>query len=186
MNWEALAAFGEVSGALAVVASLIFVGYQLRQGQSIERAKAQRDLLVQGREWMAIPGREEQNFEAIRSCLRDFDGASEFDKARFNGWAFDILLIMEQAFYMHRDGFLNDGSFYRFEQVLLSITRTRGGGQWWQLSYNVVGTDVGEYLTKRIDELGDSIPPYDELFPYMRTGDALGEVKNPPGGDGLT
>jgi hypothetical protein len=40
MNWEALAAFGEVSGALAVVASLIFVGYQLRQGQSVERAKA--------------------------------------------------------------------------------------------------------------------------------------------------
>ncbi len=71
MNWEAFAALGEVSGALAVVASLVFVGYQLRQGQSIERAKAQRDLLEQGREWMAIPGREEQNFEAIRSCLRE-------------------------------------------------------------------------------------------------------------------
>jgi hypothetical protein len=34
MNWEALAAFGEISGAIAVVASLIFVGNQLRQGSA--------------------------------------------------------------------------------------------------------------------------------------------------------
>ncbi len=81
MNWEAVAAFGEVSGALAVVASLIFVGNQLRQGQSVERAKAQRDLLVQGREWMAIPGHDKQHFEAIQSCLRDFDGADQLDQA---------------------------------------------------------------------------------------------------------
>lgn len=180
MNWEALAAFGEISGALAVVASLIFVGYQLRQGQSIERAKAQRDLLVQGREWMAIPGQDEQSFDAIRSCLQEFTDADDFDKARFNGWAFNMLLIMEQAFYMHRDGFLNDGSFFRFEQVLLSITRTRGGGQWWQLAYNIVGTDVGEYLAMRRDELGESVPAIDELLPYMRAGDIRKQVEQPP------
>ncbi len=77
---------------------------------------------------------------------------------------------------MHRDGFLNDGSFYRFEQVLLSITRTRGGRQWWRLSYNVVGTDVGGYLATRLDELGDSIPPYDELFPHMRVENSPKQV----------
>ncbi len=86
---------------------------------------------------------------------------------------------------MHRDGFLNDGSFYRFEQVLLSITRTRGGRQWWRLSYNVVGTDVGGYLATRLDELGDSIPPYDELFPHMRVENSPKQVENPRGDEGL-
>jgi hypothetical protein len=45
VNWEALGAFAEIAGAIAVVASLLFVGNQLRQGQSIEPAKAQRELL---------------------------------------------------------------------------------------------------------------------------------------------
>ena len=98
MNWEALAAFGEVSGAIAVVASLIFVGNQLRQGQAVERAKAQRDLLVQARDWFTLLSGDEQKFEAVRSCLQDFDGADDFDKERFNAWAFNMLLIVEQAY----------------------------------------------------------------------------------------
>ena len=49
MNWEAIGAVGEIIGAIAVIASLLFVGNQLRQGQMIERASGQRDILKQGR-----------------------------------------------------------------------------------------------------------------------------------------
>ncbi len=168
MSWEALGAFGEVAGALAVIASLLFVGYQLRQGQSIERANAQRDLLIQGREWMAVLAADEQHFESVRSCLDDFDSADNFTKERFNSWGFNILLIFEQAYYMHVDGFINDGSFYRFEQVVLSICRSKGGAQWWKLAYDVVGTDVGNYVASRLDEIGDSVTPWNELLPHLQ------------------
>jgi hypothetical protein len=168
MNWEALAAFGEVSGAIAVVASLIFVGNQLRQGQAVERAKAQRDLLVQARDWFTLLSGDEQKFEAVRSCLQDFDGADDFDKERFNAWAFNMLLIVEQAYYMHKDGFLNDNSFYGFEQAMLSIIRASGGEQWWQHSYNIIGKDVGNYLAMRLEEIGDSVPPWYQMLPYMQ------------------
>lgn len=168
MNWDAIGAVGELAGAVAVVASLLFVGYQLRQGQSIERAKAQRELLVQAREWMSLLASDEQLFEAVRSCLNDFDGADDFTKERFNAWGFNMLLIFEQVHYMHIDGFVNDGSFYRFEQVMLAIFRTTGGAQWWKITFDVVGTDVGNYLASRLEEIGDSVKPWNELLPYLQ------------------
>ena len=168
LNWEALGAFGEIAGALAVVASLLFVGNQLRQGQAIERAKAQRDLLVQARDWMSLLAADEEKFESVRLCLNDFDSADDFTKERFNSWAFNFLFIFEQVHYMHIDGFVNDGSFYRFEQGILSIIRTRGGAQWWKLAFDIVGTDVGNYIATRLEEIGDSVAPWDELLPHVR------------------
>jgi len=80
VNWEALGAFAEAAGAVAVVASLLFVGSQLRQAQSIERAKAQRDLLIQAREWMSLLSSDEQLFGAVRTCLVDFEKGGDFEK----------------------------------------------------------------------------------------------------------
>ena len=44
---------------------------------------------------------------------------------------------------------------------------------------------MGEYLAMRIDELGESIPPFDELFPYMRARDIPTQAEGPLGGGGL-
>jgi hypothetical protein len=179
LNWDALGAFGEIAGALAVVISLLFVGYQLRQGQSIERAKAQRDLLVQARDWMSLLAADEEKFESVRLCLTDFDSADDFAKERFNSWAFNVLFIVEQVHYMHIDGFINDGSFYRFEQVILSIIRTPGGAQWWKRAFDIVGTDVGNYIASRLEEIGDSVPPWNELLPHLRANARAAQAVEP-------
>ncbi len=170
MNWEAIGAFGEIAAAVAVVASLIFVGYQLRQSRFIERANAQRDLLVQAREWMSLLAQDEELFNSVRICLSEFNEADALNKERFNSWAFNLLFLIEQVYYMRMDGFVNDGSFYRFEQAMLSLMRTKGGDQWWKLAYNIVGTDVGEHLAARLEEIGDSVPPWDDLLPHLKLG----------------
>ena len=168
MNWEAIGAFAESAGAVAVVASLLFVGYQLRQAQSIERAKAQRDLLIQAREWMSLLSSDEQLFEAVRTCLRDFEDSGDFEKEQFNSWAFSFLFMFEQVYYMHEDGYVNQGSFDRFEQGILSIIRTPGGAKWRSIAHGIVGTDVGEYLVDRMNTMGQSVTPWDELLPHHK------------------
>lgn len=167
MNWEAIGAIGEIVAAAAVIGSLLFVGSQLRQSRYIERANAQRDLLKQASEWMSSPSLDSDIFEAVRQCLEDFHGADPIVKDRFNGWAFRLLFIMEQAHYMRQDGLINDGSFDGFERAMLSIISARGGRQWWAHAYNVIGADVGEHLATRLAEVGDSVPPWDELLPHF-------------------
>jgi hypothetical protein len=167
VNWEAIGAIGELVGGLIVVGSLIFVGYQLRQTSMIERAKAQRDLLYQARAWVSMSSRDRVRFEAIRTCLDDFDGADAWSREQFNSWAFDVLLLFESVIYTNKEGFVHEGSFERFEQLVLSIARTNGGRQWWGHAYRVIGTDVGDHIKARIEELGDAVIPWNELCPHM-------------------
>jgi hypothetical protein len=46
MNWTMVGALGELFGALAVVASLLYVGHQVRQNNRIARAEAFRDVTL--------------------------------------------------------------------------------------------------------------------------------------------
>ena len=168
INWDAIGALGEVIGAVAVIASLLYVGFQLRQGQLVERAAAQRELLLQCKSWFGSASESQEKFDAIRAALADFDAASEFEKEVFSAWGFGIVFICEMAYYMHRDGFLNDASFYGVEQGTLGILRTSGGQRWWALSREIVGTDISAHLDRRLAELGDAIPPWDELVPHLK------------------
>jgi hypothetical protein len=43
MNWTMVGALGELGGAIAVVASLLYVGHQVRQNNRISRAEAYRE-----------------------------------------------------------------------------------------------------------------------------------------------
>ena len=167
MNWDAIGAVGEMAAAFAVIASLLFVGYQLRQSGAIERANAQRDLLKQAADWMSLASSDPLLFEAVRECLNEFESAEPIVKERFNGWAWKLLFLMEQVVYMNQDNFVNEGSFIRFEQAMLSMVSTRGGRQWWSLAYKIVGTDVGEHIQMRLIETKDSIPPWTELMPQL-------------------
>lgn len=168
MDWDIFGSIKEIISTLAVIASLIFVGYQLRQQVYIARAAAERDLLMQLRDWVSLPSHNEECFNAIRRCLNYFDGADDWSRQQFWDWATSALLIFESVLYMKAENFFHVGSYVRFEQLVLSIIRTHGGGQWWAYMYNVIGTDVGEHIRERIEEIGDTVPPWDELLPHFK------------------
>ena len=53
MNWEALGAIGELIGAVGVIASLIYVGLQVRQNTRSMRAATYDSLVRSNGEWLA-------------------------------------------------------------------------------------------------------------------------------------
>ncbi len=168
MDWEFIGVLAQMLGGIAVVASLIFVGYELRQQGIVERAKAQRELLAAAREWISLPSRNEDCFNAIRQCLKEFDGADAWSRQQFWEWATNVLLLFETAVYMKQKKFVHEGSFERFEQLVLAIVRTPGGRQWWAHMYGAIGTDVAEHIATRIEETGETVPPWNELMPHFR------------------
>jgi hypothetical protein len=75
--------------------------------------------------------------------LDDIDSADDWSRQQFWDWATNVLLV-------------------------LSISRSRGGGQWWKYMYDVIGVDVAAHIDSRIRELGDSVPPWNELLPHFK------------------
>ena len=167
MNWEALGAVGEIIAAAAVIASLLFVGYQLRQSQRAERAAGQRDVLRQAREWIVGPRDDPATFRTIAKLLEEFESASPDEQLVFDSWAFDCLLLIEQVIYMHDDEFLNETSRRGFEAVMLSILVTPGGAQWWKRAKKIWNQDHADYFDRLLEERSGT-PRYDTLYPHYR------------------
>jgi hypothetical protein len=109
LNWDAIGAIGELTAAVAVIGSLLFVGSQLRQAIFIEQANAQRDMLRQSSDFMSSTSKDPELFEAVRECLQEFNEAAPLARDRFNSWAFTLLFITESAYYMHENNFITTG-----------------------------------------------------------------------------
>ena len=45
MNWEAIGAVGEIIGAIAVVASLVYVGIQVHQSNILSRSQTRQSIM---------------------------------------------------------------------------------------------------------------------------------------------
>lgn len=172
MTLEALYFVASIAAALGVIASLIFVGFQLRQGQLIARADSQRDILKQAIELHLRTSENSEAFESIRQCIQEFDRAPMDKKKDFNSWAWNLLLVFEQSIYMFRDGLMNEGSFVRFEGAVLSMINTPGGRQWWESMKDVVGKDVGEHLMKRDSTDGTLVFSFYDVFPHLGPDEA--------------
>ena len=53
-------------------------------------------------------------------------------------------------------------------QVGMSLIKTPGGQQWWEEVRHIWGADAVEELTKRMNEIGDQVQPWNELRPDFR------------------
>ena len=168
MNWNAAGAIGEILGALAVLITLIAIYFQIRQSQVLERESAQRHLLEQSRSFMKSLSLDEQLFNDVRACLHDYSSQPPFLQQRFHGWGFDLLFIIEQAFYQHREGLINQSSFDGFTNAILSIIKCPGGRQWWDtVARPLLGREAGDYLQDQVDAGLDDIPMFYEIATFL-------------------
>ena len=169
MNWNAIGAIGEIVGAIAVISSLLFVGYQLRQGQNIERANGQREMLKQARDWWALTRSDIELNHAVNKLIHNYTDGDSRQQHLFYSWFWDLLLLVEQAFYMHRDGFMNEASFVGFETTAISLIKTPGGDECWKHAREIWGEDARRHILSRIEELGDDVPLFYDLWPHFGT-----------------
>jgi len=165
MSWEAAGAIAEAVGALAVIGSLLFVGNQLRQNQDIAKGNAQRELLIGAGDWMSSTRQDLELFAVVSRLLQGYVDASPDDRHLFSTWGFELLFLAERAFYMHRDGYMNEGSWRGFEGITLSLLLTPGGKQWWEEARRVWGADAVAHFSAAIEAADASTPLLYELRP---------------------
>ncbi|MEQ1811980.1 MAG: hypothetical protein ABL889_18780 [Terricaulis sp.] len=168
MTLENINYIAQTIGVFAILASLLFVARQLQQSQKIERAAAQRDLLARVSEfsWKITPIAAEGDL--FVKGLMDFDDAPARQQAFFASALADFVFITESAFYMHKDGFLTDGTWRGIEGGALSLLRSPGGAQWWRYGRTYIGADIVAHLDKRLGEIDPSAPTFIDILPTYR------------------
>ena len=168
MTLETLYYMTQIIAVLAILGSLIAIWFQMRQNQMVERADSQRELLAKAVQWTNTVRDDKELLDVVARLLEDYASADPADQARFFAWGFELLMTVEMAMYMHKDGFMNDASYDGFMQVGMSVIKTPGGQEWWEEVRHIWGADAVEELAKRMSEIGNQVPPYNELRPDFK------------------
>jgi hypothetical protein len=102
MNLNDLANLGQIVGAIAVVASLFYVAYQIRQNTNAVRSATAQAVHEHFASWYHLLAADAELSQIVVNGLRDYASLSERDKARF--------IAMFMAFSpTHRMRFSNGG-----------------------------------------------------------------------------
>lgn len=131
MNWDALGAIAELVGAMAVVASLLYLALQVRAGTRASRVEAKlesarllnnfMDALIQDPELHAlwIQGR------------KDLNALPQNEYLRFSNMCLKGFWFFSAGYFQYLQGSLADDDWFELRAVIRVWLRGVGCRDWW-------------------------------------------------------
>lgn len=106
MNWEAIGAVGETVGALAVIASLIYLAIQVKHANSLGRSSARQAVSQMNIDTLgASLDPQVLSIASMKATAGDELSAEEY--SNYIRWIWMRLRVLENAYYQHLAGLLD-------------------------------------------------------------------------------
>jgi hypothetical protein len=158
----AVANIAEIIGGVAILISLIYVGFQIRQSNRFARAENTRSVL----DTSLFDG---YNFAVLARGFRDFESLELNEKEEFHRYMFRLTMQYRMVLDTRKLGLLDASVVDDWTAALAQIVVTKGGEQWWlgggRLSDS--GGEGCEILESYIRENRQSIIPYNKVIKWM-------------------
>lgn len=137
MNWDAIGAVGEVVGAIAVVATLIYLSVQTRQNTKAVQHATARGVTEDANAWRYRIIDNPEVSELLRGGLRDPDALSPNDKYRFR--------MLMDALVFHWQHAFEAGSPIPTTNITRML-ETPGGAWYWARARDVMNSGFIGYV----------------------------------------
>ena len=99
MNWDAIAALAELTGAVGVIASLFYLAIQIRQNTRSVRASSFHAVVTNLSNFSGGLGRDADGADVWIRGQRDFQALNPKEQARFVLLAISLFRNYENIFY---------------------------------------------------------------------------------------
>ena len=182
MNIMELGAIGELVGGVAVIASLVFVGMQIRRGNeqvqrgnAMERARTNREVSREiGEIFKAMS--DPESVEIYRRSLVDFDALTSAEQAIMHSrFLIPMTTHVLSTYLAARDDLLDEEMAERWTNYFVMVVKSPGIGKWWDLVKADVHTEFAE-VVDRLRRDPDGPPPYHVKFPWFAPDPAAAEA----------
>lgn len=173
MNWEAIGAIAEVIGVVAVVVSLLYVGYQVRQNTIQLR---QDNLLETVRGTLDTNWyyhRDPAAFDVFRKGVKSFEDLDPRDKAHFHSILVDLAFYVEMVRNMEMAGLVDRSALETNRRFLGAVLVTPGGREWLEFAQATepMPRTALAYLNSLVEEDKSDLRPITELQPWFAAED---------------
>jgi hypothetical protein len=132
MNWEMLAAIGQLAAAFVGIPSLIYFAVQIREQTKERRQAAVNSLTVQWGD-LTCALHESAEFSAIYlRGLQSFDDLDAVSKVRLSAFFNRFFKNFQAMYFSHCDGVLSASLWGEIERTMSDLIAYPGTRQWWE------------------------------------------------------
>ena len=169
MNWDAITAIAETAGVIGIIASLVFLGFQVKQNTVQLRQENLRRIVRGTLDTNWYFHRDDIAFDVFSRGCRSFDALSAKDSAHFHSILVDLSFYLELTRISSEAKLIDSTALEINERFFLAILITPGGKEWWEFAKKSKPMpDPGiAYLQSLIDIHGDKCQPITELQPWF-------------------
>jgi len=132
MNWEAIATVAEVIGAIGVVASLLYVGIQIRQNSETTKAATIAQVLDQSASVSLIMAADKAVASVFARGLEEPSSLEKDERAQFRQIMFALFRRYENSEYQFHQGLLPPENWQALKANMASVVGTPGFQWWWE------------------------------------------------------
>lgn len=147
MNWQAVAAVAEAVGAIAVVASLLYLAVQVRQNTRQSRLGAQQAMVAELGMALQAQAQNGEFATLLAKGLQDLASLDPVEKVRFLSHVGHLLRLYEAVFYYHDEGTLDDRIWKGFEAAIADVISYPGMRAALSLRRHHFSDAFGAYLS---------------------------------------
>jgi hypothetical protein len=159
MNWEMLAAIGQLAAVFVGIPSLIYFAVQIRQQTKERRQAAVNALTVQWGD-LTCALHESAEFSAIYlRGLQSFESLDSVSKVRFSAFFNRFLKNFQAMYFAHQDEILTDQLWGEVERTMTDLIGYPGVQQWWKTRRHW-HTEQFAYLIDAIIDKGEKPKAY--------------------------
>ena len=152
MDIMELGAIGELVGGVAVIASLIYVGFQVRQSAQATRAASHHATIDSFREWSFSIVEDDDVADVFIKGNEDHGSLDPREQVQYTMPVFSLLRIFETLFYQNQVG-AGEPRLLRSEETNLRWLFSKPGVQrWWRLQPFAIDNEFGQYIEAFLTE----------------------------------
>ena len=147
MTLQDIANFGEILGAAGVIASLIFVGWQIRANTKAARLRMHEQVTQTYMSFLSSilvdPGSFAAGFKSEHPDFADLDDAQ---KAFFFSTMLGFFKHFEMMYVQHAQGVMDDETWNAWSTHIRMQFHQPGAQHWWNLRKDTFIPSFREYL----------------------------------------
>lgn len=169
MSLEGVAVIAELTGAIGVIASLIYLATQIRQAKDVARAENVRDVQESFRRFTRMLAEDGEAAEIWRTGLNDRSDLSAIQQTRFDFMTGEHVLAFIDLESAYRSGFLDRFLYERWLAWVAAILNSPGATEWWVSARSIYSEDIVALLD-RAREQSPAVTDLPSLSPLTREG----------------
>ena len=165
MDIMELGAIGELVGGVAVIASLLYVGAQVRQSNRASSRESYRNWVSEINQVWHVPMRDPEFMELFQRANRDWNSLSGRDQGVVHSVYASMFLLFQEVFAQRQRGEIDEHLTLQFDSFSATIVQTPGIAAWWEMVRPFWSPSFGAHLDELVAS-EDCPPPLHEALPF--------------------